>query len=634
MSSRLYACTKYQHPTVELVCIWLTRISVGSTGFIATFLRRQHTDAVSGSRCQHQVQHSQPTSATSKQRERRYFHDYFVTHLPVSSLHPDSQISRGPFHHLPRSESTPHISSTKGASPATVLSPVGVSRETTVVRIPLRNAKHHFGASLSRGSRPTNEDTYQAGVIELPAFAKRPPLSLTIGHRSEDKTGSNAPAENQVAENATGDPQVFYYGVFDGHGGVVCSELLRDRLHGYVQETAMAFELGSSLGKHTTLPYRPVRNREAFRESQHAYSHAVNDRSTPYSPSSGSHGGSHIFSGELPILQPGNRAKIGNLEKSLVASWRDLVGGYFRRFKPAHFCYFGENDLHTDGFEPGPHNLGLDMTMGVPIEEVLEYAFLKADYDFIRAQATKQNDDSARSERPLNELDILHNPGRLAPASVGGSTRFKGGSTCSIALISTPTPAPYWHPSAPSSLVVSHVGDTRVLLCSTATGMAIPLTTDHHPSSPVESNRLRRYATSLVTDSFGEERISGLANSRAFGDIQSKRIGISAEPEIRRVEMGPAEYSFLVLMSDGVSGTLSDQEIVDVVKEARTPEEGACDVVGFATEVSRDGDNATCLVVRLGGWERRLEGGLGSMGTKESRDWRKQEASDPRGRRR
>lgn len=126
--------------------------------------------------------------------------------------------------------------------------------------------------------------------------------------------------------------------------------------------------------------------------------------------------------------------------------------------------------------------------------------------------------------------------------------------------------------------------------------------------------------------------MSGLANTRAFGDIQYKRIGVSAEPDIRRIEAGAAEYSFLVLMTDGVSGTLTDQEVVDIIKEAKTPDQGARDVVSFATEVSKDGDNATCLVVRLGGWERRLEGGLGSMGSKEIRDWRRQEAAVPRGR--
>ena len=127
--------------------------------------------------------------------------------------------------------------------------------------------------------------------------------------------------------------------------------------------------------------------------------------------------------------------------------------------------------------------------------------------------------------------------------------------------------------------------------------------------------------------------MSGLANTRAFGDMSSKRLGVSAEPEIRRVELRAAEFSFLVLISDGVSGTLPDQEVVDVVKEAKTPEQGARDVVAFATEVSTEGDNATCLVVRLGGWERRGEGGVGSLGTRESREWRRGEAGDPRRRR-
>lgn len=124
--------------------------------------------------------------------------------------------------------------------------------------------------------------------------------------------------------------------------------------------------------------------------------------------------------------------------------------------------------------------------------------------------------------------------------------------------------------------------------------------------------------------------MSGLANTRSFGDMPSKRIGVSAEPQCQLTQLAPAEYAFMVLVSDGVTNEASDQEIVDIVKEWRTPEEGAKAVVSFVTETGRDGDNATCLVVRLGGWERRSEGGGGSMGTKEGREWRRSEAMDPR----
>lgn len=441
-------------------------------------------------------------------------------------------------------------------------------------------------------------------MIELPAFAKRAPLSLTIRRGTGTETPSvPSPSEGRGADSASGDPQVFYFGVFDGHGGSECSDFLRDHLHEYIQDAATKFELQSSLRRPSTA-------------------------GTSKQEKNGHMGFHHAG---LPIVQAANRQKIGELERKLVQDWKSLVGGYFKRFKPAHFQFFGTEE-QPEGHGPSSSvDAGQKVPIsGVTMEEVLEYAFLQADFDFVSAQAAKNEDDPVQADQPLNRNDILDSPSQSRSMLIGGPKRFHGGSTCSLAMISTPTPTPFWHPSAPSSLLVSHVGDTRILLCHTATGAAIPLTSNHHPSSPTEASRLRRYAATFVTDSFGEERMSGLANTRAFGDIHSKRIGVSAEPELRRVEMGPAEYSFLVLMSDGVSGVLPDQEIADIIKEARTPDQGARDVVSFATEVSKDADNATCLVVRLGGWERRLEGGLGSMGTKESRDWRRQEATDPR----
>ncbi|KAE8144440.1 protein serine/threonine phosphatase 2C [Aspergillus avenaceus] len=506
------------------------------------------------------------------------FHDYFVTHLPSSSLHPDPQAPTKYFHQLPRSASVPHTG--ESPHPPTSFQAL-INRETTVVRIPLRSAKHHFGATTVRGTRPSNEDAYQAGVIDIPAFAKRLPASLTIKRPGQDPI-----RESQGAETTSGDPQVFYFAVFDGHGGNECSTFLKETLHQYIQDTAATFELQSSLRK----------NRD----------------DTDPSPEN------------LPILQGGNSQRISDLERQLVRDWRTLVGGYFKRFVPTKFSHIGR----------GPRGVPVpisDPPAGVSFEEVLEYAFLRTDLEFVSAQAAKQSDELENVGHPLYQDNILYGRDQVANLmNIGGLKRFKGGSTASVALISTPTPTPFWHPGTPSSLLVSHVGDTRIVLCSTQTGDATSVTSNHHPSSPIEASRLRRYAATFVTDSFGEERMSGLANTRAFGDVHSKRIGVSAEPELHRIEMAPAEFSFLVLMSDGISGTLPDQEVVDIIKEAKTPEQGARDVVRFATDVTKEGDNATCLVVRLGGWERRLEGGLGSLGTKESREWRRQEATDPR----
>ncbi|KAI3552689.1 protein phosphatase 2C [Colletotrichum filicis] len=557
------------------------------------------------------------TDRLSISTSRRLFHNYFVTHLPSSSLHPDSRTSSGPGHKLPRDASTPH-KVTPGSSPAAAALSMP-SRDLTVVRIPLKRAKHHFGVFSSRGQRGYNEDTNQAGTINMPAFAKRAPISL-------QRRPIQKPNEATSADSALGDPQVFYFGIFDGHGGSQCAEFLRDELHGYIEQSSAEFGLQSSLAKSPA----PETGRKEEDPNEELFMKTEEDvKDDIRVPEEDKHGvltnpeREEPMKGAKPVsAKVEDIPKAIKLAQDLVEEYRQTVGGYFRRFNPEYF-HLSEEKMN-DADEPG-----------VTVESVLMYAFLRADLDFISAQARKPDpDDPQANDRPVNNDEILGVPHKPPSGhGIGGPARFKGGSTASVALISTPTPAPFWHPNAQSTLIVAHVGDTRILLCTTTTGLAQPLTSDHHPTTPTESRRLRRYAPagSMVSaDSFGEDRIAGLANSRAFGDMRSKRIGVSAEPEITRVEIGPAQYSFLVLMSDGISGTLSDQEIVDVIKEARTPEEGAKDVVNYATEVSHDGDNATCLVVRLGGWERRSEGGVGSLGTKEIRDKRRAEALDPR----
>ncbi|KAL9042692.1 MAG: hypothetical protein Q9180_000414 [Flavoplaca navasiana] len=587
--------------------------------------------------------------------QRRTFHDYFVTHLPSSSLHPDSRTAGGPHHQLPRSASKPHEPrSFGGPSPAPILGP---NRDTTVVRIPLRSAKHHFGASVSRGQRPYNEDTYQAGVIELPAFAKRAPTNLTRApaasplqayresqrQKQEQEAKSGADSEGRSADGASGDPQVFYFGVFDGHGGTECSGFLKEKLHEYIEEAALKYGLASSLQGQSNGAGHSKNQAEAFKATAETSSkgsaaerdddrtqqprlQASKDRDTAYptADSIDSTSGSISLSSNKGIATRRGCVRpeeISALQKKLIHSWKETVGGYFRRFSPTAF--------NID--PPAPAT-------------ILTHAFLTADLSFITAQLklSASDADPVLADSPINTSDIvpygpytpanessMASPSHISSVSKS-RTPFKGGSTASVALISTPTPTPFWHPSTPSTLLTAHCGDTRILLSRTSDGLAIPLTTNHHPSSPSEAARLRRHAASFVTDSFGEERMSGLANTRSFGDMPSKRMGVSAEPQTQTIQLSPAEYAFMVLISDGVSNEASDQEIVDIVKECRTPEEGAKAVVGFATETGKEGDNATCLVVRLGGWERRSEGGGGSMGTKEGREWRRSEADDPR----
>ncbi len=299
--------------------------------------------------------------------QRRNFHDYFVTHLPSSSLHPDSRTSGGPHHKLPRSASKPHDPrSPGGPSPAPLLGP---NRDTTVVRIPLRSAKHHFGASVSRGQRPYNEDTYQAGVIEIPAFAKRAPINLTRAPASsplqayregqrkqqEQKDKTSRDEEGTSAESASGDPQVFYFGVFDGHGGTECSGFLKEKLHEYIEDAAQKYGLESSLGgkaskagqlKKDTEPALPTGDQSDNESAAQGHDdsstgpppRASKDRAAPFptqDPGTTTSRSTKEPSEQTPPSAPSAASSedISTLQKKLMNSWRETVGGYFRRFK-------------------------------------------------------------------------------------------------------------------------------------------------------------------------------------------------------------------------------------------------------------------------------------------------------------
>jgi protein phosphatase PTC6 len=74
------------------------------------------------------------------------------------------------------------------------------------------------------------------------------------------------------------------------------------------------------------------------------------------------------------------------------------------------------------------------------------------------------------------------------------------------------------------------------------------------------------------------------------------------------------------MVTDGISSTLSDQEIVDVARYGSSPEKAAYDIVNFAEELGAE-DNSTALVLPLAGFGK-IEG---IDQTKNLRAWRQKE---------
>lgn len=98
-------------------------------------------------------------------------------------------------------------------------------------------------------------------------------------------------------------------------------------------------------------------------------------------------------------------------------------------------------------------------------------------------------------------------------------------------------------------------------------------------------------------------RVAGiLAVSRAFGDLEMQPF-VTAEPQVSVTNL-TQEDTTVVLASDGVWGTLSDDDAVEIA-HARPDAQSAADAI-LAEVVRRGGrDNASMIVVkwRCGGSE-------------------------------
>jgi len=90
-----------------------------------------------------------------------------------------------------------------------------------------------------------------------------------------------------------------------------------------------------------------------------------------------------------------------------------------------------------------------------------------------------------------------------------------------------------------AELAVAHVGDSRALLCRKAS--ALQLTEDHEPQSDRERERIERCNGRITWSSVGRPRVNGvLEMTRSIGDVDLKKCGVTAEPDVQTLEVSAA----------------------------------------------------------------------------------------------
>ncbi len=153
-----------------------------------------------------------------------------------------------------------------------------------------------------------------------------------------------------------------------------------------------------------------------------------------------------------------------------------------------------------------------------------------------------------------------------------------------------------------------NVGDSRFIL--SYHGKAVQITADHKATTPAEVMRIKENGGFIEAN-----RVNGiLAISRTFGDGYlkgrpggpHKQMGC-AIPDIRTVKID-ADIDFLVVASDGIFDTLSNQKVVDIVfaemKKLTPLPQIAHEIVSHAMfpcnpHTGIGPDNTTCIVTLL-----------------------------------
>ncbi|XP_045766125.1 protein phosphatase 1L [Maniola jurtina] len=147
-------------------------------------------------------------------------------------------------------------------------------------------------------------------------------------------------------------------------------------------------------------------------------------------------------------------------------------------------------------------------------------------------------------------------------------------------------------------LIVANVGDSRGVMCDSR-GNAIPVSFDHKPQQVREQKRIEAAGGYIAFN--GVWRVAGiLATSRAMGDYPLKdKNFVIADPDILTFNLNDHKPMFLVLASDGLWDTFSNEEAVKFIKERLDEPDYGAKSLTLQAYYRGSVDNITVLVIKF-----------------------------------
>ena len=91
--------------------------------------------------------------------------------------------------------------------------------------------------------------------------------------------------------------------------------------------------------------------------------------------------------------------------------------------------------------------------------------------------------------------------------------------------------------------------------------------------------------------------------TRSLGDLQLQWNGVIPIPSTISVEVKHHKDQFLLLVTDGISQVITEQEMVNIVRSCSNPQEACKFLTDIALQYGSD-DNSTAVILPLGAWGR------------------------------
>ena len=145
-----------------------------------------------------------------------------------------------------------------------------------------------------------------------------------------------------------------------------------------------------------------------------------------------------------------------------------------------------------------------------------------------------------------------------------------------------------------NNIYCANVGDSKCFYIDK--NNAVQITEDHNCSNEKEKEELKKKGVIIF-----QNRIFGsLSLTRAFGDFEFKKEGITSIPYIKKIYLDKSDIKYIVIASDGIWDVVNKEKLFEIYQELKngTSEEFCKHLVDYAIN-NGSNDNISCIILKF-----------------------------------